>query len=136
VQDGQLHLWGSGNPRTTPPMQRKTMILDREKHWFLLPDKPFEDLLGLEDWITVGTTFGLTARELDVVILLFEDCTRQTICRRLHRGEASVRKRIDKVFRKMNVKDRLGLVQRIWHVHRALQSWGHKDAPCQVGAAP
>ena len=135
MQDGQLHLWGSGNPRTTPPMQRKTMILDREKHWFLLPDKPFEDLLGLEDWITVGTTFGLTARELDVVILLFEDCTRQTICRRLHRGEASVRKRIDKVFRKMNVKDRLGLVQRIWHVHRALQSWGHKDAPCEVAAA-
>src|SRR6516164_9021312 len=100
VQEGQLHLWGSGKPRTTAPMQRKTMILDREKHWFLLPDKPFEDLLGLEDWITVGTTFGLTARELDVVILLFEDCTRQTMCRRLRRGAASIRKRIDRVFRK------------------------------------
>jgi len=111
------------------------MILDREKHWFLLPDKPFEDLLGSEDWITVGTTVGLTGRELDAAVLLFEDCTRRTISRRLRRGEASVRKRIDKVFRKMNVKDRLGLVQRIWHVHRALQSWGHKDAPCEVAAA-
>ena len=104
---------------------------DNPPPWFLLPEKPSEGLLTSEEWVILGTTFNLTARELDAAILIFEDGTRMSIGRRLKRSPAAIRKRIDKVFKKLNVKDRLGLVQRLWQVYRTLypEREGHKDAP-------
>ena len=103
------------------------------KPWHLLPDNPAEELLTAEEWVAIGATFGLTGRELDVAILLFEDKTRASMARKLSRRPAGIRKRIDRVFQKMNVRDKLGLVHRVWRVYRALYfSTGHKDAPCKT----
>jgi DNA-binding CsgD family transcriptional regulator len=98
---------------------------------FILPENPCDGLLAPEDWVAVGATLGLTARELAVAVLIFEDRTRRSIGRRLRRSAGGTRKRIDKVFKKMNVKDKLGLVQRVWQVHNAIEARGHKDAPCR-----
>jgi DNA-binding CsgD family transcriptional regulator len=92
------------------------------KPWYLLPEDPSEGLIATEEWIAIGELFHLTARELNVAILLFQDRTRASMARRLARSPGGVRKRIDKVFRKLNVKDRVGLVHRIWQVHRVLNS--------------
>jgi hypothetical protein len=111
------------------------------KPWYLLPEKPAEGLLTPEEWIAIGTTFGLTGRELSVAILIFEDRTRASMARKLARSAGGIRKRVDKVFQKMNVTGKLGLVQRVWQVHRTLfldekrgnspdRARGHKDAPC------
>ena len=88
--------------------------------WQLLPHIPSEGLLSPEEWVGIGELFGFTGRELNVAILLFETKTRAGIARKLGKSAGSVRKRIDKVFRKMNVRDRVGLVHRVWHVHRKL----------------
>src|SRR5262245_2126285 len=109
------------------------------KPWFFQPDDPSEGLISTEEWIAIGALFSLTARELDVAILLFQARTRAHMSRRLARGESSVRKRIDKVFQKLNVRDKLGLVHRVWQVHRVLFNGagaskaprGQKDAPCK-----
>jgi DNA-binding CsgD family transcriptional regulator len=90
------------------------------KPWYLLPENPSEGLIATEEWIAIGEVFRLTARELNVAILLFQDRTRASMARRLARSPGGVRKRIDKVFRKLNVKDRVGLVHRVWQVHRVL----------------
>jgi DNA-binding NarL/FixJ family response regulator len=90
------------------------------KPWFLLPENPSEGLIETEEWIAIGELFKLTGRELDVAILLFHDKTRASMARRLNRSTGSVRKRIDKVFHKLNVSGRVGLVQRIWQVHERL----------------
>ena len=103
------------------------------KPWYLVPDNSAEGLLTPEEWIAIGATFGLTGRELDVAILIFEDRTRASMARKLRRSSGGIRKRIDKVFEKLNLKGKLGLVQRIWRVYRRLfpaRSGGHKDAPC------
>ncbi len=92
------------------------------KPWYLLPENPAEGLLTPEEWIDIGTTFDLTGRELDVAILIFEDRTRAGMARKLRRSSGGIRKRIDKVFQKMNVQDKLGLVQRVWHVHNNLRA--------------
>jgi DNA-binding CsgD family transcriptional regulator len=93
------------------------------KPWYLLPENPAEGcLLTPEEWIAIGSTFGLTGRELNVAILIFEDKTRASIARKLSRSPGGIRKRVDKVFEKMNVKGKLGLVHRVWHVYRALFS--------------
>jgi DNA-binding CsgD family transcriptional regulator len=106
-----------GQHRTGAPRPEKA-----PKAWYLLPEKPAEGLLTTEEWIEIGSIFGLTGRELDVAILIFEDRTRASMARRLSRSSGGIRKRVDRVFRKLNVKGKLGLVQRIWHVHRALRS--------------
>jgi DNA-binding NarL/FixJ family response regulator len=92
------------------------------KSRYLLPEKPADGLLTPEEWIAIGAAFGLTARELDVAILIFEDRTRAGIARRLSRSAGGIRKRVDKVFQKMNVTGKVGLVQRLWQVHRLLLS--------------
>jgi DNA-binding CsgD family transcriptional regulator len=92
----------------------------KAKPWYLLPENPAEGLLTAEEWIAIGSTFGLTGRELNVAILIFEDKTRASIARKLSRSPGGIRKRVDKVFKKMNVKGKLGLVQRVWRGYRTL----------------
>jgi DNA-binding CsgD family transcriptional regulator len=115
--------------------------IEAVKPWYLLPEKPAEGLLTPEEWVAVGSIFGLTGRELNVAILIFEDRTRASMARKLSRSPGGIRKRVDKVFQKMKVTGKLGLVQRVWQVHRSLfsgekrafveaEARGHKDAPC------
>jgi DNA-binding NarL/FixJ family response regulator len=55
----------------------------------------------------------LTNREIVVATLLMEGRTRKAISRRLKMSPETVRTHIDKLFLKLNVKDRLGLALRI-----------------------
>jgi DNA-binding NarL/FixJ family response regulator len=96
----------------------------RAKPWYLLPDQPGADWISAEEWVEIGTVFGLTGRELSALILVFEDRTRRGLATRLKRSTGGVRKRIDKVFKKMNVTTKLGLVQRTLRVHDALKRQG------------
>src|SRR5262249_35091199 len=93
-----------------------------------LPANPADGLVSTEEWIEIGALFGLTGRELDVAILIFEDRTRAAMARRLRRSYGGIRKRIDRVFEKMNVRDKIGLVQRLWQVHRAITTKGRGSA--------
>lgn len=122
ARPGKQTALSSGKPATKP--------------WFLLPDRPWLGLLTSADWAALGKTFGLTDRELKVAILIFEDRTRENIGRRLKRSRGGIRKRIDKVFMKLNIKSKLALIQRLWHVHRARQPQEHKDALESASASP
>lgn len=68
------------------------------------------------DWQTIGETFRLTRRELSVAMLIFEGKSRYVISRRLRCAPSTVRTYIDRLFAKLQVKDRLGMALRIVRV--------------------
>jgi DNA-binding NarL/FixJ family response regulator len=92
---------------------------------FVAPKNPGLDFLSGEDWVRVSTKLDLTQRELSVAVLIFEGKTRAQIARKLHIAPGTVRVYIDRLFDKLNVVDRVGLVLRIVRIHLALV----EDAP-------
>jgi DNA-binding NarL/FixJ family response regulator len=84
------------------------------------PKNPGEGLLSAEDWERLAAYLGLTAREAEVAALLLEGLNRGAVARRLGRAPGTVRVYIDRLFRKLDVRDRVGLVLRIVRVHLAL----------------
>jgi DNA-binding NarL/FixJ family response regulator len=80
----------------------------------LVADKnPATALMSPEDWIRVAQELRLTARELTITVMIFEGKTRRAIARKLKSAPGTVRVHIDRVFGKLNVRDRVGLVLRI-----------------------
>jgi len=88
----------------------------------VLPGDPAENFLTAEDWVNIGAATKLTARELEVAHLLFAGKTRAGAARRLHLDVETIRVYIDRLFKKLAVRDLRGLVLRIARLHLALQA--------------
>src|SRR6266487_3344364 len=52
----------------------------------VLPGDPAQEFLTGEDWVNIGAELSLSARELEVAVLLFEGKTRASIARRFRRN--------------------------------------------------
>jgi DNA-binding CsgD family transcriptional regulator len=87
-----------------------------------LPINPGQDLLQPEDWIAIGTVLQLSARELSIAILTLEGRTRRDMARILRLSPETVRTFIDRLHKKLRVKDRVGVVLRIVRAHLVLAS--------------
>jgi DNA-binding NarL/FixJ family response regulator len=102
--------------------RRNRRVAPDGKPDYLLPDNPAENLFSAEDWVLLGSTFHLTAFELDVMILTLEGRTRRSIARKLKRSASAVRQRIDALYRKLNVTHVVGLAIRVMRVYLTLRS--------------
>lgn len=91
--------------------------LDHFKEDLLSPENPGENLLSVEEWLTVARLLQLSGRERSVAILVFEGKSRSQIARELSCSPETVRVYIDRLFEKLNVHDRVELVLRIVRVH-------------------
>jgi DNA-binding NarL/FixJ family response regulator len=87
----------------------------------LMPRNPGEDMFSGEDWTLIAASLRLSARELSVAVLMFEGKTRFQIARKLQCAPGTVRVYIDRLFTKLHVMDRLGLVLRIVRIHLQLR---------------
>src|SRR5262249_58910718 len=102
----------------------------------LLSDNPGVGMISPEDWVSIAQQLHLSPRELTVAVLIFEGNSRYQIAKRMGRATGTVRTYIDRVFVKLNVSDRLGLVLRILRVHLALVALrsqpavSHNNATC------
>jgi DNA-binding NarL/FixJ family response regulator len=91
-------------------------------------------MLSPESWAQVGQQLGLSARELSVAILILEGTSRSQIARRLQCAPGTIRVYIDRLFAKLHVEDRLGMVLRLIRVAVALGAFpgqvvvSHKNA--------
>jgi DNA-binding NarL/FixJ family response regulator len=92
-----------------------------ESDRFLVPNDPSEDFLTPEDWVNVGAAAKLTARELEVANLLFAGKTRAGVARRLQIDVETVRVYIDRLFKKLGVRDLRGMILRIARLHLAIK---------------
>jgi DNA-binding NarL/FixJ family response regulator len=93
-----------------------------ESNPMLLPSDPSEDFLSAEDWVNIAAATKLTARELEVASLLFAGKTRAGVARRLQLDVQTVRVYIDRLFKKLGVRDLRGMILRIARLHLAVRS--------------
>ena len=93
---------------------------------WLEPSNPGKDLFTSEEWRALARAMDLSERQLAVVILLVEGCSRDEIAACLRKSDGSnistdtLRVYIDRIFLKSRVHDRLGLVLRLVRAHREL----------------
>jgi DNA-binding CsgD family transcriptional regulator len=80
---------------------------------------PGEELLSGEDWMRVAMRAGLTQQEMKVAACVFQGKSRPDIARRLRCAQRTVGTYMERSFAKMNVRDRLSLVQRVMEIHLA-----------------
>jgi DNA-binding CsgD family transcriptional regulator len=95
----------------------------------LCPADPADDLFTEEEWAGVGGRLNLTVRELTVAALLFHGHTRVAMARRLRLSVSAIRMRIDRIFQKLQVRDRVGAVLRLVRVLLAIRSEGAGTEP-------
>jgi DNA-binding NarL/FixJ family response regulator len=88
----------------------------------LLPNDPSENFLTAEDWVNLAAVTKLTARELEVASLLFAGKTRAGVARRLQLDVETVRVYIDRLFKKLRVRNLRGMILRIARLHLAVRS--------------
>lgn len=65
------------------------------------------------DWPRIARDLRLTPREAEVVRLLFEGLTRRQVAGRMRCSLSNVRQHIDRLFEKLQVEERVGLVLRV-----------------------
>jgi DNA-binding NarL/FixJ family response regulator len=87
-------------------------------------DHPAANFLGAEDWERIADRARLTPRELSVAIFIFEGKTRYQIARALKCAAGTVRVYIDRLFAKLRVQDRVGLVLRLVRIHLEIAAAG------------
>jgi DNA-binding CsgD family transcriptional regulator len=103
----------------------------------LLSENPGVGLISPEDWVDVAAHLQLSAREFSVAVLIFEGNSRLQVAKRLKCSPETSRGYIDRVFAKLNVRDRLGMVLRVMRVHLALvaarcqPATSHKNVGCK-----
>jgi DNA-binding NarL/FixJ family response regulator len=85
----------------------------------LLPNDPSENFLTAEDWVNLAAATRLTVRELEVANLLFAGKTRAGVARRLRLDIETVRVYIDRLFKKLGVRNLRGMILRIARLHLA-----------------
>lgn len=95
--------------------------------WFM-PHNPGTEFFAPEQWVAIGEALDLSARELAVLVLIFEGHTRETIAHRLHKADGSclsvetVRVFMDRLFEKAKVSDKVSLILRVMRIHRMLET--------------
>ena len=87
-----------------------------------VPANPGDDFLTGAEWITLAEMARLTTREMVVATLLLKGRTRKGIAHRLKLSPETVRGHIDRLFEKLNVKDRLGFGLRIARLRESIQA--------------
>lgn len=81
------------------------------------PLDPCEDFLSPSDWKQIARALRLTARQQEVVTLIFGDHSRKGIASKLGCTRDGARAHIDQIFEKLAVKSRLQVVLRVVRVH-------------------
>lgn len=97
---------------------------------------PGVGMISRADWAKIARELHLSAREFNVAVLLFEGNSRFQVAQRLKCSAATIRTYIDRLFAKLNVEDRLGMVLRVMRVHLTLLGlrrqpvMSHKNVTC------
>ncbi|SFE22855.1 AAA ATPase domain-containing protein [Lentibacillus persicus] len=65
------------------------------------------------DMNVIASTFNLTEREIEIVKLILEEQTNAAIAQQMYLAEITVKKHITRIFRKVDVKNRSQLVNRL-----------------------
>lgn len=78
---------------------------------------PGDRLLADHDWQHIALVFELSARELEVARLLFVGKSRSEIAAEINCASGTVRTYVDRVFKKLQVEDRLAMALQIVRVH-------------------
>jgi DNA-binding NarL/FixJ family response regulator len=86
----------------------------------LTPGNPGEGLLSRDEWTRVAAALALTPREQQVAVLACEGKTREAIASRLQLKPRTVREHFERMYLKLHVGDRVGLVLRIIRVRDLL----------------
>jgi DNA-binding NarL/FixJ family response regulator len=94
----------------------------------LLSENPGVGMISPEDWVNLAQYLQLSARELSVGTLIFEGNSRFQVAKRLNCSPETTRVYIDRLFAKLNVRDRLGMVLRVLRIHLALVSQRGRSA--------
>lgn len=92
---------------------RPRPALYRQSETTALPKPCGQDLLSAQEWADVAQALGMTARQLQITKLMFDDKTQRAIAATLGIVERTVREHLDRLYKKLNVHDRVGLVLRI-----------------------
>ncbi len=74
---------------------------------------PGHSLVAAQEWPEIADELGLTIREWQVCILLFQGQTRESIANRLSISTRTVRQYLEQMHRKLDVCDRVELVLRV-----------------------
>ena len=79
-------------------------------------------LLPAEKWRAIARSLDLSDRELDVVQAVFAWSTDASIAEHLGRSSHTIHSHLDRVYKKLNVSNRCGLVVRVFSEYLALES--------------
>lgn len=88
-----------------------------------------------EGWLSIAASLGLSERELQVVKSVFEGGTEVLIARRLNLSSHTVHTHLDRVYRKLRVSNRCGVVLKVFAEY--LSAGPHDEAgSCTSNAEP
>jgi DNA-binding NarL/FixJ family response regulator len=76
-----------------------------------------EPLFSEGQWLALAASLALSQRELDIVRLVFEDVEEQTIAGQFGTSVNTVRTQLKRLYWKLGVRSRVGLVLRIVREH-------------------
>lgn len=81
-------------------------------------------LLSDNQWRTIARSLHLSNRELQVVQSVFEDCKEASIARDLGISPYTVHSHLERLYKKLGVGSRCGLIVRIFAEYIALETAG------------
>lgn len=80
------------------------------------------EMLSTRQWTTVSFQLGLSARELDILKLVFDDCKERTMGQNLGISTHTVHTHLERLYRKLGVHSRCGAVLRVFDVVLGVRS--------------
>ena len=78
------------------------------------------NIISADRWMQVGGELGLTPRELDVALCVVDDLSMSKIAKRLCIREETVHSHLARIYRKLGVRGRTGVVSRLFSAHLRL----------------
>lgn len=76
---------------------------------------PRDTILALS--VPPPSTSLLTAREVEILTLVADGCSNRALASQLHIAEATVKRHLDRIFKKLDVKSRINAVNRARELH-------------------
>jgi DNA-binding NarL/FixJ family response regulator len=86
-------------------------------------------MLSEQAWKEIARSLKLSARELQIIQGVFDDCTELAIAQNLCISHRTVCTHRERLYRKLKVRDRVKLVLRIMEEYRALMTSSESDLP-------